>query len=101
MNTQEILEIIKKAAKGGGLSRFSDMKSLMHFICQNFDLTPEFIREYKDVVNWKSISAEQQIIDTNFLREFQDKLDWNYVGQRGRFVITEEQKRQFREHYNE
>lgn len=33
MNTEEILEIIAQAAKGGGLSRFSDMKSLIYFLC--------------------------------------------------------------------
>lgn len=98
MNTQEILEIITKAAKDGGLSHLSDIKSLLYFICQNFNLTSEFIREYKDVVNWKKISTEQtDCIDINFIREFRDKLDWNYLGKYSRAILTKEQEKEFRE----
>ena len=101
MVLQEKIEIILKAAKGGGLSRFNDMKSLMYFLCQNFDLTDEFIREYKDVINWKKISTEQQnCIDTNFIREFKDYLNWDYFGKYSRCILTEEQKKEFREYYD-
>lgn len=102
MNTKEILKIIAQAAKDGGLSRFSDMKSLMYFLCQNFNLNASFIRQYKDVINWKKISTEQDnCIDTNFIREFKDYLNWNYFGKYSRYILTEEQRKEFQEYFSE
>ena len=101
MNTKEILEIIAQAAKGGGLSRFNDMKSLMYFLCQNFNLNASFIRQYKDVINWKKISTEQQnCIDTNFIREFKDYLNWDYFGKYSCAVLTKEQEKEFQEYFS-
>ena len=101
MNMKEILEIIAQAAKGDGLSHFSDMKSLMYFLCQNFNLNASFIRQYKDVINWKKISTEQQnCIDTNFIREFKDYLNWDYFGKYSCAVLTKEQEKEFQKYFS-
>lgn len=101
LTNEEKIEILTKVINQNGLRRFDTRVSLMYLICTQFDLTPDFIREYRDMVNWKAISTEQQIPDTDFLREFKDYLNWDYLGKCGRFIITEEQKHEFKEYYDQ
>ena len=41
-------------------------------------LTEEYIREFQDKVDWKSISWRQKLSE-EFIREFQDKVYWKYI----------------------
>lgn len=99
MILQEKIEVILKAAKNGGLDYYSNMKQLMHFICSNFILTEEFIREYQDELYWKDVCTEQQLTNSNLLRQFADKIDWFYVRGCGRTILTEEQKKEFFDYF--
>jgi len=51
-------------------------------ICINQTLSEDFIREFKDKVdwygNWYKISMHQTLSE-DFIREFQDKVYWNYI----------------------
>ena len=38
----------------------------------------DFIREFQDKVNWKEISIYQEL-NEDFIREFKDKVDWYYI----------------------
>jgi hypothetical protein len=38
-------------------------------------LSESFIREFKNVLNWKKVSSRQQLSE-DFIREFQDKVNW-------------------------
>ena len=56
---------------------------------RNNTLTEDFIREFKDDVNWDCISSCQKLSE-DFIREFQDKVDWSTISYRqklsGKFV---------------
>jgi len=41
-------------------------------------LTEDFIREFKDKVDWWYISYYQELSEP-FIREFKDKVDWWYI----------------------
>jgi hypothetical protein len=43
-------------------------------------LSEEFIREFKDFVNWGNISIHQKLSE-NFIREFKDNVYWNYISE--------------------
>jgi hypothetical protein len=43
-------------------------------------LSEEFIREFKDKVDWFHISQYQKLSE-EFIREFKDKVDWSYISQ--------------------
>ena len=40
------------------------------------DMTEEFIRVFKDKLDWGNISGYQKL-SNDFLREFKDKIHWN------------------------
>ena len=42
------------------------------------NLSAEFIREFKDKVDWEYISSYQTLSE-DFIREFQDKVDWYFI----------------------
>lgn len=44
-------------------------------------LSEEFIREFKDRVNWNYIS-HVQILSEDFIREFKDRVDWTNIFKR-------------------
>jgi hypothetical protein len=48
------------------------------FVSEYQDLSEDFIREFKDKVDWYWISF-RQILSEDFIREFQDKVNWNMV----------------------
>ena len=39
------------------------------------NLTEDFIREFKDKVDWESLSHYRKGLSEDFIREFQDKVD--------------------------
>ncbi len=43
-------------------------------------LSENFIREFKDKVNWYNISYSQKLSE-NFIREFKDNVNWNSISQ--------------------
>ena len=47
---------------------------------RNNKLSEDFIREFKDKVDWGSIS-EYQKLSEDFIREFQDKVNWYYISE--------------------
>lgn len=100
MTNQEKIKVFNDVFVQGGLDYWYNMKQLMHFICGNFKLNESFIREYKDVIDWRKISTEQELSDINFLREFKDQLDWYYLGKYSRTSLSKEQKEEFKEYYD-
>ena len=44
-------------------------------------LTEEYIREFQDKVDWKSISWRQKLSE-EFIREFKDKVNWRVISRR-------------------
>ena len=45
------------------------------YISEFQKLSEDFIREFKDNVSWSFVSINQKLSE-NFIREFQDKVDW-------------------------
>ena len=43
-------------------------------------LTEDFIREFKDKVDWFYISLSQELSE-KFIKEFQDKVNWEYISE--------------------
>ena len=41
-------------------------------------LSENFIREFKNRINWECISKHQKLSES-FIREFQDKVNWNWI----------------------
>ena len=41
-------------------------------------LSEDFIREFKNKVDWNWISVKQKLSE-NFIREFKDKVSWGYI----------------------
>jgi hypothetical protein len=48
-----------------------------HF-CGNYDLSEEFIREFKDYLNWWKLSYYQNLPES-LIREFQDIVNWSNI----------------------
>lgn len=49
-------------------------------ISHRHDLKEDFIREFKNSINWKALSGSANLVlDDNFLMEYEDKLDWHYI----------------------
>ena len=44
-------------------------------------LSEDFIREFKDNLNWNYISRNQKLSE-DFIREFQDKVNWKYISEK-------------------
>ena len=57
-------------------------------------LSEEFIREFKDKVNWRYISGCQKLSE-DFIREFKDKVLWNYIS--GYQKLSEDFIREFKD----
>ena len=49
------------------------------YSCDN-NLSEEFIREFKDKVDWEYISISQMLSE-DFIKEFQNKVDWTYISE--------------------
>lgn len=51
--------------------------------CDNFkaydDYTEDFIREYKDEVNWNCVSCSLQELSEEFMDEFTEELNWEQI----------------------
>jgi len=47
-------------------------------IYYNNKLSEDFIRNFKDEINWTTISRNQKLSEY-FIREFKDKVDWCYI----------------------
>lgn len=101
MTDQEILDILNKVAKRNGFDGLRNIKSLMHFICSNLVVSEEFIRQYRDVIPWRTVSTEQEWISTDLIREFRNELKWEYFGRYGKTTLTIDQSDQFKFYYPE
>ncbi len=62
------------------------------FPSSNFKLSEEFIRTFKDRVNWEQISYHQNLSE-NFIREFHERLNWNRL--LGKQKLSEDFLREF------
>ena len=49
-----------------------------YYISKYQHLSEDFIREFKDMVNWECISTYQHLSE-DFIREFKDKVDWGWI----------------------
>jgi len=61
------------------------------------ELSLDFIREFKDKVDWKRISYHQKLSE-NFIREFKDKVYWYYISWRQ--ILSEDFIREFQDKVN-
>jgi len=61
-------------------------------------LSENFIRTFKDKVDWDNISCQQQHLSEDFIREFQDKVNWMYVS--AYQTLSEEFIREFQDKVN-
>lgn len=69
----------------------NDFKLYMEEIGDNQRLTEDFMREYKDIVDWRAISRSQKLSES-FLDEMKDYVDWTWVSYKqklsSRFIET-------------
>lgn len=66
------MDYIKRAAKSN-----KDFRGFWGNISANYNLTPEFVREYKDKLNWWTFSRNRKFPFTDeFLEEFKDYINW-------------------------
>ena len=60
--------------------RHSRNKILWNEISNRHDLTYDFIREFKDSINWRCISGSANLVlSPDFISEFDDRLTWSYI----------------------
>ena len=55
-----------------------DLKCYMEEICDNQKLSEDFIRKYKDIVDWRAVSRSQKLSEA-FMEEMKDYLDWSWA----------------------
>lgn len=72
------------------LERYRTNEQFWQFICLNFDLPDQFIREYKHIIDWGWVSRYQDL-SNDFIREFKHKIDWEYFKHR----LHGKQKKEF------
>jgi len=48
------------------------------YICEDYNLSNNFIREFEDKVDWRKISI-YQILSEIFIRKFQNQVDWYWI----------------------
>ena len=56
----------------------NDLKLYMTTICDNQVLSQDFMREYKDIVDWSAISRSQRLSES-FMEEMKDYIDWTWA----------------------
>ena len=67
------MDYIQRAAKSN-----KDFRGFWRNISANYNLTPEFVREYKDKLNWWTFSRNRKFPFTDeFLEEFKDYINWH------------------------
>lgn len=64
----ELIEVIRKLVKGG-------KKLPWHQISEFYRINSDFVKEFKDYINWKTICKNTKV-DENFIREFYKEIDW-------------------------
>ena len=60
----------------------------------NNTLTEDFIREFKDRVNWEFIAMSQKLSE-DFIREFQDRVSWQMISINQK--LSEDFRREFQD----
>tara|TARA_Y100000310_G_scaffold57488_2_gene52714 strand:+ start:42100 stop:42459 length:360 start_codon:yes stop_codon:yes gene_type:complete len=60
-----------------------DFRTKVHWftICREYELSEDFMREYKDDLDW-FMACKYQDMSEDFIREVQDKVDWMRVSER-------------------
>lgn len=89
MNKQEIFKQVIELSDLK-LEKYRTNDEFWQFICSNFTLPEQFIREYKNIIDWNWVSRYQNL-STNFIREFKHKIDWEYFRHR----IDKQQRKEF------
>lgn len=54
---------------------------------ENEELSIDFIREFRDKINWQNVSCWQHLSEKD-IEEFRDKLDWWYVSKKQRLSLS-------------
>jgi hypothetical protein len=62
------------------VEEFQDNVLWWNSLCAHQKLSEDFIREFKDKVDWTYISIRQNLSE-DFIREFQDKVDWDNISE--------------------
>ena len=89
-------DIIKHLIDDGGIDWITSDKEFFTWICSNFNLFEDFIRQYKDVLNWDEMCKNKIVNDSDMLREFRDKINFElYLDDRE--VTDEKIRREFRD----
>lgn len=68
--TKEILDDFKKYFNPYS----SFQKASWRNLCQQYSLPEDFIREYKDFIDWDVVTATQDDMSIDFVREFKSNL---------------------------
>ena len=63
---------------------------------RNNKLSEDFIREFKDKVDWEHISYYQKLSE-DFIREFKDRVDWMMISRYK--TLSEEFVKEFKEEF--
>jgi hypothetical protein len=67
------------------------------YISYYYELSENFIRNFKNDVDWYYISSKQKLSE-NFIREFQDKVYWYYISNFQ--TLSEDFKKEFKHKLN-
>lgn len=81
----------------GGMDWATDDKDFWRFVSKNFNLYEEFVREYRDYLDWEEMSKNKIIANSDVLREFRKEIDWAFLGYSCSSQFSKEQKKEFEE----
>lgn len=98
-NKKQKRKIIHQLIDDGGLDWIESDEVFWSFVCSNFNLFEDFIREHKDQLDWETMCKNKIVNDNNMLREFRDKIDWTYLNL-SNTKLTKKQMKEFDEDLN-
>lgn len=70
--------------------------SITEFLTKYNRVTTDFFREFKDKLNWRTIS-QRVILEEKEIEEFKDYVDWSYI--KGCFHLSEEFKNKHKDRF--
>lgn len=99
-NKKQKRKIIHQLIDDGGLDWIESDEVFWSFVCSNFNLFEDFIREHKDVLNWDEMCKNKIVNDSDMLREFRDKINWTYLKYNSVTSLTDKQRKEFEHDLN-
>ena len=87
------MNILKKIFEETGLE-YESVSVISWYSVSRKPLSEDFIRKFKDKINWSCISRYQKLSE-NFIREFQNEVYWSFISQYQ--ILSENFIREFKE----